>query len=466
MKVLLNPKQFLERFHVPVALLSPCGTTPVRSTVWLETDNSALGRLHARNHESELSVVVPLIKVIEPGNAELPAKEFAQWLRETRTGAASLELSQSVAPQGAGRIQEIRLHALGKETVFPLLAAQSFSKPKLGAFQWSVGLRAWRLNRLINQSLFAADVDSQRYALGGCLVVHEEGCLSFTATDGHRLAHAYEPVSLTAGTRSNKTTRKKGSKVVSSRALHVLSDLCGLFPNSELTLGFIAKGVFQASAGEFVLTARELPGRFPPWNGLISDTQTPSVEGLDLNYLCRILTSPRRTEAGDGLVELRIRNRKLIVSQIDRGIVTVNPACGEITAAAEGKFAVIRRPDIMSVCLTTNGPASLSFPQGEGQTLRFESEGFRYLVMPMDRDEAQESCAHQATDEPPRQPSEGPPAEEAQSVDVTSLGEHAHGTHAEKAPSRRDRRRKGQRPSGEGHSPSKHTRKHLGKPHQ
>ena len=437
-KVILHPRQFSERFRVAASLTPRYSSTPLLETVRLEADEGGNARLHARSFEAEVSLAVPVLKVISPGAAQLPAEEFGRFLKQTPAASLTVERPTQKKPPSAGpgtRSEVVLARDTRESRTFATFDPAEFPTKPPGEVKGPVTLRAWRLSRLIRRTLFSTDPAATRYALGGCHVSHVEGCLHLVATDGQRLVDAFEavPFPTPPPMRARRRAKPVGSHVVSANALRTLAQVLDLFQNASATVGFTGKGLFRVTSGEFSFTANPLKGRFPEWESILPQAAIATAEVLDSSALHRLCGAKAGLRAGGDPLELRLQRRRLTVKELGQGgevMIFVRPS---LLITDEEVVAVVRRADLADYLAEVKAPFSLAFPSEEGQPLAFQTEGFRYFVTPTDRDGAPPKGLAATTDDESPEPDEEPPSEEAQGIRVPSLENGDDGTRAGQA---------------------------------
>lgn len=121
-------------------------------------------------------------KIVEEGATTLPAKRFAQLLRELT--AVNLEVSSNtneVTTIIAGT-SRFKLNGMNKEE-FPALPDMSEAH--------SFHIKQSDLKDMLYRSSFAVSKEDNRYVLTGVLMHIANGCATFVGTDGKRLARAF-----------------------------------------------------------------------------------------------------------------------------------------------------------------------------------------------------------------------------------------------------------------------------------
>lgn len=128
-------------------------------------------------------------KIVEEGATTLPAKRFAQLLRELT--AVNLEVSSNtneITTIIAGT-SRFKLNGMNKEE-FPALPDMSEAH--------SFHIKQSDLKDMLYRTSFAVSKEDNRYALTGVLMHIINGCATFVGTDGKRLARAFIPIPVDA----------------------------------------------------------------------------------------------------------------------------------------------------------------------------------------------------------------------------------------------------------------------------
>lgn len=124
-------------------------------------------------------------KVLEPGATTLPARRFAQLLKELNVSYIEVSANDKEVSQVVADLATFRLHGMPKGDFPPL--------PNLSGAQ-KVVVKQRDLKDGLFRTAFAVSMDESRYALTGVSVqVTENGAL-FAGTDGKRLARMVIPV--------------------------------------------------------------------------------------------------------------------------------------------------------------------------------------------------------------------------------------------------------------------------------
>ena len=345
--VAIHPKRFAERFKAIAALAPRHHPSPILASIQFSVGADGTGMLAATDLRSAGRVVVPLVRVFEPGTVLLPREKVLKVLGEA--GKSSLEIEELApeTPPIAGRphTPSRRIALATARGHLSFLAHRPEDFPVFGepVAAEPVEVLAWRLARLIEQTAYATDPDSTRFALGGCMLEFADGRLSMIATDGRALAHAHAPATGSAFTpapHAEGHPEQPLAPVVDARGLKALAALLAAReqPNREVRLAWTRDGRLQAVADGLFFCSRQLAGRFPSWRGIIPPPSPHRTEVTDAARLKRAVKEARSLlPAGQRAVRLRL-HRNLLAVEVDHEEASI---CAELVTlrpdAARGR---------------------------------------------------------------------------------------------------------------------------------
>lgn len=204
------------------------------------------------------------IETSDSGEVLLPLQRLAAILREVSEDAVAIESTDDALLVKCGH-SEFRLSA-SDPSEFPDVPAfdggQHFAVP------------ASVLKQSIQRTLFAADVESTRYALGGVLLDFTEQGLTLAATDSRRLAVC--PISCTPEGGAEVGVQP----VVPSKAMAMIERT--LASGEESVLIAVNPHDVVVQSGSTTIYARLVQGRFPRYQDVVprdSQTQIELVVG-------------------------------------------------------------------------------------------------------------------------------------------------------------------------------------------
>ncbi len=206
MKALCNREGLLTAFGMVSMVVPARSPKPILQNVKLDASPDG-SSLVATDLEVGIRCRVLGVKVDQPGLVILPTQRFGQILRSLNDEEIALEVD-------GDHVYVRGLHAQFKlptedATLFPEV-------PDFGATAYHV-LSAADLRRGIRRTVFATDVESTRYALGGVLFEIKDDKLNLVGTDGRRLARQIIGIDV-----EGKPKPPEGQPVVPVKALKLL----------------------------------------------------------------------------------------------------------------------------------------------------------------------------------------------------------------------------------------------------
>ena len=245
---------------VTIAAVEKRNTIPILSHVLLNANGN---RLTITASDLDLEVTTHVAANIESeGVVTANAATLMAALKKfAKTGEVSLESATGhvVAKSGRSRIQ------------ISSLAADEFPRMPDADYPANITCGSADIARLIGKTIFVASSDPSKYYLCGVYLHTDNGMMSASATDGHRLAYATSPVPFDM----------PGVILPSKAAAHVLRLLDGTnFPVDVSVSETRVRFVF----GETVITTKLVDGSFPDYKRVIpSDiTLTATCEASEL----------------------------------------------------------------------------------------------------------------------------------------------------------------------------------------
>ena len=313
------------------------------------------------------------VRIEEPGEALLPESRVAQILRELTEPEVRIEVSSDKLLIQSGH-SEFRLNP-ENPVDFPLVttfAEESYYTIKGGL-----------LKEAIRRTLFATDVESTRYALGGILVEPHSHGLTLAATDSRRLAVmeiACEKHGDPAASAGTNTT------VIPSKAMNLIERSLAGVEDEDVKLALRGNDVLVCS-GNSTISSVLVSGRFPNYRQVIPES------------------SPIEIQMVVGPFYTAVRQAQIVTSDESRG-VDFSFADGTLTLASKAADVGVSK---VQLPISYDGePLSITFDPkyvaeflrvldsqtpitlhlidaGRQATFRVEG-GYTYVVMPVTRD--------------------------------------------------------------------------------
>jgi DNA polymerase-3 subunit beta len=187
------------------------------------------------------------VKVDLPGSVILPTQRMNSILRTSTDEELAVEVDE----------EQLVVRGLHAEFALPSEDASLFPEvPDFAATAYHV-IAAGNLRRLIRRTIFATDVESTRYALGGVLVELTGESITMVGTDGRRLARMSAPAETEGG-----ASTPAGSPVIPVKALKLIErNLDDHDPPVHLAIQSGTAALIRTERA--VIYTRLVEGRFP-----------------------------------------------------------------------------------------------------------------------------------------------------------------------------------------------------------
>ena len=188
--------------------------------------------------------------VKQPGTTTLPARKTFDIVRELPAGAS---VNLSVSNEGWAHIT-----SGPSRFKVPCLPAEEY--PALPAIDNAefTSIDSHLFDEMIRHTVFATSHDETRYTLSGVLMSYENGNITMVATDGHRLAHARQPLALD----------RSLQVIIPRKALEEVSHFATDGDANSLEIAVLSNHlVFRKERA--ILVTRLIEGQFPDYQGVI-----------------------------------------------------------------------------------------------------------------------------------------------------------------------------------------------------
>ncbi len=247
MRALCNREALLTAFGMVGGVVPIRSPKPILQNVKLIADVGDASVLMGTDLEVGVRHRVLGMKVEQPGSVILPTAEVGSILRTSTDAELSIESDE----------ERVVIRGVHSEFTLPGEDSSLFPEvPDFAAPSYYV-VAAADLKKLIRRTIFATDVESTRYALGGILVELTPDLLAMVGTDGRRLARMTAPVEA-----ENNPEMPVGSTVVPVKALKLLErHLFDGDPPVHLTIQGGTSVLIRTESA--VIYSRLVEGRFP-----------------------------------------------------------------------------------------------------------------------------------------------------------------------------------------------------------
>lgn len=254
------------RNSLTAAFGAVAGVVPSRTTkeilknVKLQATGSAVTLL-GTDSEISLRCLVPDVTIESGGETLLPTTRMLSILRELTDETVKLEISGD-AVWIRGAYSEFRLSAEDPADFPPVAQFEDDSY---------FALPASALRQLIRRTVFATDVESTRYALGGVLMELTPERATLAATDSRRLAVA------SAGCRAEgQPTAPTSPPVVPSKAMTLIERVLG-DSGDEVRIAIHPNDIV-VNCGGITVSSQLVQGRFPDYRKVIPAQFTSKID--------------------------------------------------------------------------------------------------------------------------------------------------------------------------------------------
>lgn len=310
------------------------------------------------------------VEVESAGDVLLPVQRMAAILRETQDDLVVLELAEDALWFRSGH-SEFRL-SVPDPAEFP--DVPGFTDSGYHTVPSSV------LKQAIQRTLFATDVESTRYALGGVLLELKREQMTLAATDSRRLAVCRSTCSV-----QGNAGEEAGQPVIPSKAMALLERT---LPDNddEIQIGVHANdAVFRC--GSATIYCRLVQGRFPRYQ---------DVMPTQFNMRIDLVAGPFHSAVRQAMIVTSEESRGVDFS-FDAGTLTLTSEAADIgksrvemPIAFDGEtVAVTFDPKFVADFLRVLEPSAqvvLNLIDGNSAAVFKADENYSYVVMPLARE--------------------------------------------------------------------------------
>src|SRR6202522_1402298 len=207
MRALCNREALLTAFGMVSGVVPARSPKPILQNVKLIAEADEGSVLMGTDLEVGIRHRVLGVKVEQPGSVVLPMAQTGSILRTSTDSELAIETND----------ERLIVRGLHSEFTLPVEDANLFPEvPDFAATSYHV-VAAADLKKLIRRTIFATDVESTRYALGGVLIELDAESITMVGTDGRRLAKMSA-----AAEAENGALPPSGSPVIPVKALKLI----------------------------------------------------------------------------------------------------------------------------------------------------------------------------------------------------------------------------------------------------
>ena len=358
MKITLDRQRALKRFQ-RVAPLAQNRVNEVLRNICVVANE----QITAQATDTEVFCRVNLDgEIHKPGAALLPKDRLIPFLSECTDDTVTIETL----------VNDVRLVCGKADIKLPTGNPDEFPKMQKMDRDGIVKVSAEAFAGLIKRTGYATDPDSTRFALGGILLLTEDGALIAVGTDGRRLSLMEEPC--------QGELPSSHSIIVPKRALPILEKVSG----EEVSIWCNSSSIYYQDEST-LMSIRLVEGRYPNWRAVlpnIADHATiPVSNPASLQSAVRqaaIVTSGSETRGVRVTLEDGVLRLSCIVADAGKSVVEVpleyEDAKREVMLDHQFLREFLDNIGDDSLVLHIGGPAS---------PILCEAGSQRYVLMPM-----------------------------------------------------------------------------------
>ena len=370
MKIKIQREPLFHSFQTVAAVAPVRSPKEILRNVKLEA-NDEIVTLSATDTELGIRMEISGVEIQAAGSVVLPVARFSAILRESSDAQLELASDGEHIFVNCGR------------SSYQLQSENPDEFPEVPRFEQAAyhEISARLVKELVRRTLFATDLESSRYALGGVLLVFEADRVIAVGTDGRRLAKMEGPAQSIGGHQSSGNTTIVPYKTM-QLIERALTDA-----DAEIRL---AAGVneLMLQSPRVTIYSRLVEGRYPKWQDILQKREgTSQIElvvgpfftavrqaaivtsdesrGLDFTFADGTLTlCGRAADVGSSKVEMPISYQD-----------------AKIDLSLDHRFVA----DFLKV-LDLQKTVTLSVRDDEHPAEFCTDDGYVYVLMPMARD--------------------------------------------------------------------------------
>lgn len=358
------------------ALQTVSGVVPSRTprevlkNVKLQLDGGK-ATLIGTDQEVGIRQEVENVQTDSAGEVLLPTSRVISILRELQDDDVTLEATDRSVLVKGGHSQ------------FDLSTEDPAEFPPVAAFEdenyFTIAASAFR--DMIKRTIFATDVESTRYALGGIQMELNPEKATLAATDSRRLA-VVNAACQAVGEVNVETTKP----VIPSKAMQLIER--SLPDSDDMAMVAIRNNDVLVKCGGSTIYSRLVEGRFPDYDRVIPKETTSRVELVVSPFYsavrqAQIVTNEETRGVdfafADGMLTLTSRATDVGQSKVEMPIAfDAEP----VTITFDPKFVA----DFLRI-LDGSDSIRLNLIDAESPAVFTTEDGYRYVVMPLSRDQ-------------------------------------------------------------------------------
>jgi len=264
---------------------------------------------------------------------------------------------------------------------FRLSAEDPAEFPPVAAFSESSYhvVPAKSLKEMIRRTLFATDVESTRYALGGILLELKDNQLSLAATDSRRLAV------VTSNCKSEGEQAESTSPVVPAKAMSLIER--SITDSEEEVYLAVHTNDVVVKCGLSTIYSRLVEGRFPKYQDVIPAQSNATIDMVVEPFYSAVRQAQIVTNDESRGVDFQFADGQLTLSSKAADVgeskveLPISYEGDDVTITFDPRFVA----DFLKV-LELESQVQLSLIDSESAAVLRSGEDYTYVIMPLSRE--------------------------------------------------------------------------------
>jgi len=369
MKIQCHRPTLAAAFQVVSGVVPARTPKDILKNVKLEA-RDGVATLSGTDQEVGIRYEVGGVEIEQEGETLLPTNRLMAILRELQDNAVGLELSEDGVIVRAGQ-SEFRLQA-ADPMEFPVISGFDASSYHV--------LNGNALREAIRRTVFATDVESTRYALGGVLLERDGDSVTLAATDSRRLA-----VVKIAGKSEGESVEANAAPVIPSKAMSLVER--SISEEEQDVFIVVQANDVLVKSGNATISSRLVEGRFPKYRDVIPAQSNVSVDLVVGPFLSVVRQAQIVTSDESRGVNFRFSSGVL---QLESEAADVGRSTIELPISFEGDDLTITfDPRYIAEFLRVLEPEKtvrLDLIDSESAAVFHTDDAYTYVVMPLSRD--------------------------------------------------------------------------------
>ena len=369
MKIQCHRPTFLAAFQVVSGVVPARTPKDILKNIKLDVRDGA-ATLSATDSDVGIRYELEGVEIEQDGSTLLPTSRLLAILREAQDNSVRLELTDDGLLVQCGS-SEFRLQAADPVEFPPV--------PGFEAVQYHV-VSGRVLKEAIRRTVFATDVESTRYALGGVLMERDGDGITLAATDSRRLA-----VMKIIGRAEGDPTGGNETPVIPSKAMTLVGN--SISDDEQDVLIAIQANDVLVKSGPATISGRLVEGRFPKYRDVIPADSNCSIDLVVGSFLSAVKQAQIVTNEESRGVDFAFTPGVL---KLESKAADVGRSTVELPISYEGSEIIITfDPRFVAEFLRVLEPESsvrLDLIDGESAAVLRTDDGYTYVIMPLSRD--------------------------------------------------------------------------------